>query len=93
MPQPTVLILALGSMLTLTMALPSESTHSESEIASLFAAFKQTYSKTYSGPAEEARRLETFQANVAFINEHNALFAKGLKTFDLGVNAFADLTR
>ena len=89
--QLTVLILALGSMLALTMALPS--THSESEIASLFAAFKQTYSKTYSGPDEEARRLETFQANVAFINEHNALFAKGLKTFDLGVNSFADLTK
>ena len=77
--------LALGSILAVAALQGSSGTDSESEIASLFAAFKQTYNKTYSGPAEEARRFETFKASVAFINEHNALFAKGLKTFDVGI--------
>ena len=41
---------------------------------------------------EEAKRAAIFADNVDFINAHNAKWAKGESTFNMGVNAHCDLS-
>ena len=43
-------------------------------------------------PFPQAMRREIFEDNVALIAAHNADFAKGLHTFEIGLNQFADMT-
>eukprot|EP00043_Microstomoeca_roanoka_P006279 m.61649 g.61649 ORF g.61649 m.61649 type:complete len:340 (-) comp13351_c0_seq1:419-1438(-) len=57
-----------------------------------FDQFKSKFNKTYESAEEEARRAVIFAENLAFIARHNAEAAKGLHTYTLGVNQFADLT-
>ncbi|EDQ90321.1 uncharacterized protein MONBRDRAFT_1982, partial [Monosiga brevicollis MX1] len=54
--------------------------------------FKSDYSKSYESEAVEAKRLAAFEANLEFINKHNAEHAQGLHSYTVGVNEFADLT-
>ncbi|KAJ4444041.1 hypothetical protein ANN_05830 [Periplaneta americana] len=53
--------------------------------------FKVKYGKTYS-PEEEMLRLDIFLDNVERINKHNEEYARGLHTFTLRINRFADMT-
>ncbi|XP_069685804.1 cathepsin L-like peptidase isoform X2 [Periplaneta americana] len=52
--------------------------------------FKVKYGKTYS-PEEEMLRLDIFLDNVERINKHNEEYARGLHTFTLRINRFADM--
>jgi C1A family cysteine protease len=62
----------------------------EEVYAKLFHKFRGEHNRLYSSPDEMKVRYEIFKANVDLINEHNADPAK---TFTMGVNKFADMTR
>ncbi|RUS77304.1 hypothetical protein EGW08_014931, partial [Elysia chlorotica] len=54
--------------------------------------FKSTHAKVYSDKDEDIKRRGIWEANVVYINEHNAKYNKGEETFFLGQNEFADMT-
>ena len=56
----------------------------------MFDAWRAEHGKSYTSEAEEARRLAIFQANVDYINAHNA---RGSSSIVLATNQFSDLTR
>ena len=56
----------------------------------MFDAWRAEHGKWYTSEAEEARRLAVFQANVDYINAHNA---RGTSSVVLATNQFSDLTR
>lgn len=51
-----------------------------------------TYNKNYDSEEESAKRFDIFAANVKKIAAHNEEYDKGLSTFKMGLNAFADYT-
>ncbi|XP_071956332.1 digestive cysteine proteinase 2-like isoform X2 [Antedon mediterranea] len=53
--------------------------------------FKKTFDKAYTAE-EEIYRRSVFEDNQKFIQKHNAEFEKGLHTYTVGINKFADLT-
>lgn len=58
-----------------------------------WSKFKETYNKQYRSVAEEEFRKQIFADNLKIINEHNSLkYGRGLSTYRLGVNNFADQT-
>jgi len=57
----------------------------------VWADFKQTHEKTYQHPTEEQKRKLIFADNLKRIEMHNYLHAKGLKSYTLGINKFADM--
>ncbi|KAJ8924889.1 hypothetical protein NQ315_001045 [Exocentrus adspersus] len=58
----------------------------------LWEKYKATYHKSYKTPAEENQRFKIFQNNLKQINRHNEKHQKGLASYEMGVNKFADLT-
>jgi cathepsin L len=56
----------------------------------MWAAFKIEHGREY-GAAEEPARKKIFVENVKKIEMHNYLHSKGLKSFTLGINQFADM--
>lgn len=55
-------------------------------------AFKIKFERSYSSVGEHDLRRSVFADNLKLIENHNAEEAKGLHTFTLGVNKFADMT-
>jgi cathepsin L len=53
--------------------------------------FKAKHGKSYDDAAEELKRKQIFSDNLKHIKLHNYLHSKGLKSYTLGVNKFADL--
>ncbi|XP_055906562.1 cathepsin L-like [Eupeodes corollae] len=53
--------------------------------------FKVKYGKHYKNEAEENYRMKTFFENKDKIEKHNEKYAKGLVSFTLGLNKYADL--
>jgi len=53
--------------------------------------FKVQHEKVYGDTVEELKRKEIFRKNLKTIDRHNYLHAKGLKTYSLGVNEYADM--
>ena len=58
----------------------------------LFKLWTQTHGKKYLDAAEESFRFKIWKDNFAYVNDHNEKFLAGKETFDLEMNAFADLT-
>jgi len=54
--------------------------------------FKLKYNKNLLTADEHDYRKNIFANNLKFIEKHNAEHARGLKTFTVGINKFADLT-
>jgi len=54
--------------------------------------FKTQYGKSYLSHLEETYRKGIFLDNQKMIDEHNAKFAKGESTYEMGMNRFGDLT-
>ncbi|XP_025017119.1 cathepsin L1-like [Tetranychus urticae] len=65
---------------------------SEVDYKSEFNQFKINHNKNYAHPKEEAYRFQVFSSNLKKITEHNKRHANGLETYDMGVNAYTDLT-
>jgi len=57
-----------------------------------FNSFKINFQKSYANGAEEETRKLNFLLHLQTITEHNELFKRGLKSFELGVNQFSDMT-
>ncbi|XP_066141224.1 uncharacterized protein [Euwallacea fornicatus] len=57
----------------------------------LFETFKSAHGKTYS-EQENARRFTIFRDNLRSIQEHNALYARGLVSYNKTVTKFSDWT-
>ena len=49
--------------------------------------------KTYTTEEEELRRREVFRTNLKKIEMHNYLYNKGVKSYKLGINEYADMVR
>ncbi|KAH7646660.1 ale o 1 allergen [Dermatophagoides farinae] len=55
--------------------------------------FKETYNRQYANEQEEQYRRNIFMKNAELIEQHNRdKYSKGLSTFELGLNKFADMT-
>lgn len=53
--------------------------------------YKLTHSKAYQSPMEDKFRMKIFMENKAKIERHNALVAKGQKSYHLKMNKYGDL--
>ncbi|XP_037067854.1 procathepsin L-like [Pollicipes pollicipes] len=53
--------------------------------------FKATYGKSYADRDEEARRMKAYADNKAYVTKHMAEYERGLHTFTVAINQFADL--
>jgi hypothetical protein len=58
----------------------------------LWNRFKKSHGKEYLSQELESYRFSVFKKNVDIIEKHNQDYAKGLFTYSLGVNEFADWT-
>uniref|UniRef100_W5MDE2 Cathepsin L.1 n=1 Tax=Lepisosteus oculatus TaxID=7918 RepID=W5MDE2_LEPOC len=56
-----------------------------------FEKWKLKHGRNYSSPVEESRRKETWLSNLKLVIEHNTLADLGLKSYRLGMTAFADM--
>ena len=65
-----------------------------SEISTLIVLFKMfSIDRNYETVLEENYRKEVFRENLKRIEMHNYLADKGLKSYRLGINQFADWVR
>jgi len=62
------------------------------EVQPSFTDFKAKFNKVYLDQAEHSKRAAIYADNVDFINEHNAVWAAGKSTFNMGVNEHVDLS-
>ncbi|XP_065346133.1 procathepsin L-like [Cloeon dipterum] len=58
--------------------------------AQQFVYFIRKYNKEYSSPAEYFSRMKAYLRNCREIYEHNERYKKGLETFEMEINQFAD---
>lgn len=56
-----------------------------------FSTWMAKYHKVYKSEEEAAYRFKRFLDNFALVKEHNHRFSKGLETYDMELNALADL--
>lgn len=54
--------------------------------------FKLEFKREYKGIVHELRKKSIFKSNLAIIESHNDLYDRGLSTYKLGINQFADMT-
>lgn len=62
---------------------------SDEEVMSIYQSWMVKHGKIESNGVEGSNRFEVFKDNLRFIDEHNS---KKDKSFELGLNRFADLT-
>jgi len=63
----------------------------EESVDELWRAFKAEHSRMYASHDEELESKDIFHENLKTISAHNILHQRGLKTYKLGVNQFADI--
>lgn len=61
-------------------------------IEAAWGDFKSEHDKNYESKVEELKRKDIFTDHLKTINLHNYLYSRGLKSYTMGVNRFADLT-
>ena len=54
--------------------------------------FKAQHKRSFSDPNQEKARKGIFLANANEVNQHNSRFAKGLESYEKGINQFSDYT-
>jgi len=62
------------------------------EVHQKWDQFKHTYSKVYKSVRDELTRFAVFVRNLFIIEQHNARFAAGKTSFEIGINQFTDMT-
>merc|ERR1712117_254015 len=58
----------------------------------MWKLWRDTHDKEYETNVEEVSRFKVWMENLKKVEEHNAAYDLGLKTFNLEMNQFADLT-
>ncbi|KAI1895072.1 hypothetical protein AGOR_G00102510 [Albula goreensis] len=56
-----------------------------------FEEWKQKFEKSYESPEEEAKRKKLWLQTRVMVTEHNRKYQRGMVTYTMGVNQFADL--
>jgi hypothetical protein len=56
------------------------------EVHSNFLSWKEKHGKRYVSDEEELQRLDVFRSNWEVVKEHNAMYARGEVSFDIGMN-------
>ncbi|KAK8764042.1 hypothetical protein V5799_033351, partial [Amblyomma americanum] len=87
LPSSTMLRFAL--LCAIVAAATAASSHEI--LRTQWEAFKLTHKKTYKSNVEELLRFKIFTENSLLIAKHNEKYAKGIVSYKLGVNQFADL--
>jgi C1A family cysteine protease len=83
--------LAVAIVLLALVALAAAGRRQPEEVyQKLFHKFRGEHNRMYASPEEQRLRYEIFKANVDLVEEHNA---DPHKTFTMGLNKFADMTR
>ncbi|XP_060576711.1 procathepsin L-like [Ruditapes philippinarum] len=88
----------LSCAMAMSMELLTQARHLQTDVDAgrsmehLFSTFKQVHKRKYENEAEETMRSKIFEINVNHIREHNIRYAKGEKSYYLGVNQFTDMT-
>ncbi|KAJ8943316.1 hypothetical protein NQ318_004757 [Aromia moschata] len=67
--------------------------HNQCGIADAASYPTQNHGKQYRNLREEQTRYSIFQENLRKVEAHNELYAKGEKTYFMGVTAYSDLSR
>lgn len=83
------LIIALYSKTALSLSIQNLN---NSSVLNLWENFKLTHEKTYPTDTLETFRFAIFKKNLETIEKHNIDYEKGLYTYRLGTNQFADMT-
>jgi len=65
--------------------------HSSTELDDEWQAFKINYGRSYNDASEEMVRKNIFARHLKAIEINNYLYEKGLQSFTMGINEFADL--
>ncbi|XP_065214571.1 protein CTLA-2-alpha-like [Planococcus citri] len=52
--------------------------------------YKTEFNKTYENENDEVERYKIYLDNKKMVEEHNAKFAKGEVTYEMGINQFSD---
>lgn len=92
------LVALVACAVAVPMDLITQSRHLQTDVMAgkpfehLFSTFKQIHNRKYENEYEEKMRGEIFKVNVDRIKTHNQLYAKGEKSYYLGVNQFTDMT-
>lgn len=63
----------------------------EDVLAAEFEAFKLEHEKSYEDIDEENLRMQIFKLNKETIDKHNERYARGLETYEMGINQFSDM--
>lgn len=66
-------------------------THINAALNGEWDAFKKIYKKTFSDSEEFMRRL-IWEENLRFVQQHNLEYDRGLHTYSVGMNQYADMT-
>jgi len=89
------LFVAACSLVVMTTAAPQSHDVLKFESMAAFedqwTNFKEEHGKVYADAAEELMRKQIFSENLRKIEVHNNLYAKGLKSYTLGINKYADM--
>ncbi len=64
----------------------------ESDMKSMHLTWMSNHDKLYSSSEEQEARLAVFASNLDYISSHNLKYAAGETSFDMALNAHADLT-
>ncbi|KAK9884778.1 hypothetical protein WA026_009007 [Henosepilachna vigintioctopunctata] len=62
----------------------------DEKVLQQFQEFQEEFGKSYRSPLEARKRLGIFKNSLDEIEKHNALYEKGMHTYQKGINQFAD---
>lgn len=76
----------------LSLVVVAQAAKIELEYQFHWEAYKTEHKKAYGTTAEELARYTIWKSNFELVHRHNALADKGMHTYWMAVNKFADLT-
>lgn len=70
----------------------SSSVRTDAEVMAVFESWLVKHGKSYNALGEKEKRFEIFKDNLRYIDDHNNNAVAEDRSFELGLNRFADLT-
>lgn len=85
------LLIAMVLLMVMVSSHAESKTISSDQLEQKWQEFKKKFGKNYEDEAEEERRKQIFKEELDEIDAHNELYAKGLSSYSMGINQFADM--